>query len=184
PENSVQIWDLHRADASPMVLDGHQDSVTSLAFSRDGHFLAGGSADGTVRVWDFRKPPDAHIVIQGPEGGVRSLAFSPDGKQLAAVSNGGMRLFDLLNPRTSSILFDRTATLGVAFLSDGTLAASGLGGSVRVWPVWSVAADYLCTRVPRNLSMSEWQIYIGDDIPYERTCPALPSGSGVPETRK
>jgi len=37
----------------------------------------------------------------------------------------------------------------------------------------------LCTRVWRNLSMDEWRLYVGENIPYERTCPSLPPGTGV-----
>jgi len=37
--------------AEPLVLQGHGDSVTTLAFSPDGRWLATGSLDNTVRVW-------------------------------------------------------------------------------------------------------------------------------------
>jgi hypothetical protein len=71
----------------------------------------------------------------------------------------------------------------VAFSPDGEhLAAAGVG--IVVWPLWKAAADYLCTRVWRNLSMDEWNFYIGEGIPYERTCPNLPPGPGAPGAPK
>ena len=32
----------------------------------------------------------------------------------------------------------------------------------------------------RNLSWDEWQVYVGKSVPYEKTIPGLPLGSGVP----
>jgi len=52
-------------------------------------------------------------------------------------------------------------------------------GRLVVWRLWSEAADYLCSRVWRNLSINEWRLYTGESIPYERTCPKLPPGQGV-----
>lgn len=50
----VQLWYL---DETPEPrkgrnLRGHNDSVLSLDFSSDGHWLATASADGTLRIWD------------------------------------------------------------------------------------------------------------------------------------
>jgi hypothetical protein len=38
----------------------------------------------------------------------------------------------------------------------------------------------VCQLVWRNLSMDEWRQFVGDGIPYERTCPNLPFGEGAP----
>jgi hypothetical protein len=52
---------------------------------------------------------------------------------------------------------------------------------VRLWDVdpnsW---AAHLCRIVNRNLSLIEWQQYVGIDGPYRRTCPELPAGIGAP----
>ncbi|MEO1447760.1 MAG: hypothetical protein AAFV46_16300, partial [Cyanobacteria bacterium J06635_11] len=31
-----------------------------------------------------------------------------------------------------------------------------------------------CDRLTRNLTRREWNRYIGEDLPYEQTCPNLP----------
>src|SRR5205814_1859744 len=40
-------------------LAGHQAMVRSLSFSKDGHYLATGSADGTMILWDLHRPAGA-----------------------------------------------------------------------------------------------------------------------------
>jgi hypothetical protein len=56
------------------------------------------------------------------------------------------------------------------------LAIGDAEGNIWLWRLWTAAADYLCTRVSRNLSIKEWRYYVGESIPYERTCPDLPAG--------
>ena len=81
------------------TLNGHQESVFSLAISPDGKDLVSGDLYGSVRQWGIGdwKPVrelDAGLLHTRKEnfiadvGGVRSLAFNGDGTLLAA---GGMK---------------------------------------------------------------------------------------------
>ncbi len=36
-----------------MVLEGHQQEIYSVEFSRDGRLIVSGSSDRTVRIWDM-----------------------------------------------------------------------------------------------------------------------------------
>ena len=53
-------------------------------------------------------------------------------------------------------------------------ASGSYDGTARVW-LWrpeDLIAE-ACARLPRNLTLEEWQRYIGDE-PYRPTCPDLP----------
>lgn len=65
---------------------GHERSVSTVAFSPDGHLLASGSADDTVRLWDV-KSQQLLKTLRGHRNMVWCLAFFPDGSRL--VSSGG-----------------------------------------------------------------------------------------------
>lgn len=66
--------------------------------------------------------------------------------------------------------------ISVAFSPDGRYIVSGSSDSTaRVWR-WQ-PQDLItnaCAYMPRNLTRGEWQLYIGDALPYEAVCENLP----------
>ncbi|WP_416235696.1 WD40 repeat domain-containing protein [Nodularia sp. UHCC 0506] len=69
------------------TLSGHSHSVNSVAFSRDGQFLASGSWDNTIKLWNVATGKEIHTLSHFDH--VYSVAFSPCGAWLAAGDDSG-----------------------------------------------------------------------------------------------
>ncbi|KAF7820574.1 angio-associated migratory cell protein [Senna tora] len=75
------LWKIGQGDWAS-ELQGHKDSVSSLAFSYDGQLLASGSLDGIVQVWDASGIHKG--TLEGPGGGIEWLRWHPRGHLLLA----------------------------------------------------------------------------------------------------
>jgi hypothetical protein len=71
----------------------------------------------------------------------------------------------------------------LAYSPDGRHLVSGSGDrTIRIWDLThplnasttQEVADMACQKVWRNLTLDEWQKFVGVELPYERTCPNLP----------
>ena len=131
----VTLWDARQTAAPLQVLDGHENSVQSLAYSPQLLLLASGSADKTVRVWNL-DTLDLKRSYRGPRDFVTSVAFSPSGKLLAAGAlDGRIQVWSVLSSRRMRTLNGhRGRVADIAFSSSGDqLASAGEDGTVRLW---------------------------------------------------
>jgi WD40 repeat protein len=120
----IRLWDAHRGQLV-RDLPGTADGLwTSLAFSPDGRYLAGGGSDRAARLWDVRT---GELVRTSGQGGdiVRSLAFSSDGRTLAVADRTAIRLWDSRTGREWRALRSGTPFSAVGFSSEGTTWGGG-----------------------------------------------------------
>lgn len=75
-DRTVRVWD-PETGADLAVLDSPADAVNSVAFSPDGHLLAGASADHVVRLWRVAELAEVAKLV-GHTDRVYALAFTPD----------------------------------------------------------------------------------------------------------
>jgi len=205
----VLRWDLGQGVPAERGLEHPGGDCASMAYSDDSAALAAGLAvypspgndpqrvQTYVAVWDLHDPP-ADIVVEegrslsrrhelhGHLGDVRAIAFSPEGSVLASGSGDRtVRLWELGQPQPAFIILrgHEAGVTALAFHPDGnTLASGGEDRTVRLWAAkTSVLADIVCERVWANFTADQWRQLVGGDIPYERTCPELPSGRDAPQ---
>jgi len=118
-----------------MELQGHTNSVTSVAFSLDDNRIVSGSDDKSVRVWDANTGEQLR-ELQGHIDWVNSVAFSPDGNRIVSGSDDkSLRVWDANTGEQLRELQGHTDWVrSVALSTDGNRIVSGSDDkSVRVW---------------------------------------------------
>jgi eukaryotic-like serine/threonine-protein kinase len=119
-------------------------TVTALAFSPDGHYLAvaagnranTGERDNAIFLFDVRAGALRHHLT-GHLCFVSCLAFSPDGKRLASGSEDWtVKIWDIECGRATLTLGGHTGRIrDLAFSPDGSwLASADEDATVRLWP--------------------------------------------------
>ncbi|EJD02482.1 WD40 repeat-like protein [Fomitiporia mediterranea MF3/22] len=92
---TVQIWDAQTGAQVGAPLEGHQDSVQSVAYSPDGRHIVSGSDDKTLRIWDAQTRVQLGRPLEGHQGWVRCVAYSLDGCHvISGSSDKTIRVWD------------------------------------------------------------------------------------------
>lgn len=77
-----------------LTLEGHNSSVTSIGFQKDGRYLYSGSEDGTLKVWDLRTANFARSFHVG--SAINSVALRSDRDEFVTGDQAGrVQIWDL-----------------------------------------------------------------------------------------
>ncbi|HKO92434.1 MAG TPA: protein kinase, partial [Polyangiaceae bacterium] len=91
---ALTLWD--PTSGERRMFEGHRGTVTALAFSRRGDWIASAGSDRTLSLWNASTTKRLAPALRD-QGTVQSLAWSPDGTTLIFGSDD--RMFGLLDVR-------------------------------------------------------------------------------------
>ena len=119
----------------PLALTGHQDAVSTAAYSPDGNLIVTGSFDRTLRV--FQAADGAELrVLDGHLGQVLSVAVSADGRRVLSGSRDAtVKLWDLYIPTPLNRYEGHTGPVRVVQISaDGAwFVTAGDDQLAKIW---------------------------------------------------
>ena len=136
----IRIWDFHTKEPRPILR--YNATVSTIAFSPNSRWIAGGSSDGTIRVWDAGTGERIYEFTEDTAP-IWKLEFSPDSKLLLSLSlDGTGRLRDLVPPRQELATFrqDGNAIYAASFSpntdeNNYTIITGSEDKKVRFWPI-------------------------------------------------
>jgi len=113
---------------------GHQNGVTSAAFSPNGLLVATGSLDHTARIWSLR---DGSAVELPHEEPLTDVAFSPDSQSLLTASRDGTaRIWNVADGTRRAVLRGHQGAVESAQFSPNgqyIVTTSSQDRTVRLW---------------------------------------------------
>ncbi|MFN5924892.1 MAG: WD40 repeat domain-containing protein, partial [Pseudanabaena sp.] len=127
------------------TLQGHQESISTLALSANGRILYSAGADFTIKVWDLGRKDNSSQrqskqigVIRGHTQIVTSIALSANGRIL--VSGSRDKTIKLWDARSGKELLTLTGHIGyvnsVAITPDGkTLVTGSQDTTIKLWDI-------------------------------------------------
>ncbi|YAF94009.1 MAG: NACHT and WD repeat domain-containing protein [Nodularia sp. CChRGM 3473] len=111
-------------------------TVTSIAFSTDGKFIASGKHNGTIRLWNIHRKLIRRQLCRGAKIAVTSVAFCPHGQKIVSGQHDGtLQLWNYQGqPIGQPFSAHAGAVTSVAFSPDGEKIVSGGDDStVQLW---------------------------------------------------
>lgn len=130
----VEVGDI-LTDKLRLVLSGHIDEVTSIAYSPDGSLIATASKDTTLRLWSTSSGESLH-TLNGHSECVNRVAFSPIGSQLVSCSEDKTLRTWSAQSGELLIVFNghKHGVVSVSYSPDGRKLASGASnGGIGFW---------------------------------------------------
>ncbi|KAM0271627.1 hypothetical protein ACHAQH_009034 [Verticillium albo-atrum] len=124
-------------NACVQTLEGHDNWVTSVAFSADERRLASGSYDSTVKIWDTATGACIQ-TLEGHGDRISSVAFSADERRLASGSHDEtIKIWDMATGACiQTFEGHHDAVSSVAFSANGRRLASGSHDeTIKIWDI-------------------------------------------------
>ncbi len=176
PEGNVILWNPESVTDNFRLPTGLKD-IRAIRFKPDENTLAIGDVNGNVELWDiYAKEKISEIKAHSAQ--VNAIEFNPILEQMAtAGKDNTLRIYNNLSDLTEPpVTFADSGNfvIVVRFSPDGQLILSGAfegeGNLVSRPSHADLLAQNLCSQVSRNFTQEEWNIYVGRDLPLEKTC--------------
>ena len=123
------------------VMNGHNNWINSLDFSKDDSTIASASDDGTVKVWNA----DGSFLrsLEGHDGPVNSVSFHPNGQLIASVGEDEtIKLWNKSGKLLKTLTDHTDGVVGIAFHPNGKILASvSRDNTLKLWSIdknWSI----------------------------------------------
>ncbi|WP_086666134.1 hypothetical protein [Lentzea kentuckyensis] len=151
---AIQWWRV--ADGAVVRTNvGHTQSVTGVAFSRDGNTLLSGGLDGAGILWKVR------ATFLDQPAPVHAVAFSPDGRVLASSSGRTVTLWDPERREQVRVLTVGDGSfVSLSFSPDSSTLVTSQDGAVRLW---SVKTGTLVRTFPLDSGQSAYYVTFSPD---------------------
>ncbi len=154
----------------PSGLPIHDVKISSGDF-----FIAFGGEDENVYLWSVQNNK-IFRTLRGHTSRINAIEFSHDGNFLATAGfDNKVQLWNMFNLNNLPVVMNDNFSAyawDVAFSeNDEYLIVGTQNGKVKKWALNAEQmADEMCEHIQRNMTMEEWERYVGNNIEFRNTC--------------
>lgn len=165
-DGNVRVWDSSTGGIA-LNLKGSDAAITSVAFSRDGSFVAAGNADGQVLVWDVTPSDDrtrySRYELEQHEAAIACVRWSESGDRLAislaAWNDAAQPELLVWNPAADEVTqrfsLDRPAG-ALDWLGDDSILTANWDGMASIWQLATGEVSSRMELDKNSLSAAAW----------------------------
>jgi WD40 repeat protein/serine/threonine protein kinase len=152
----IQIW-AASTNQTVHTLFGHNASIRSLAWSRDGSRLISASDDSSIRIWNVATGT-LQDVLQGHRDQVVQAAWNSQGNPVASVSADGItKIWETPGGPISTLEGPTTRVEQLSWQPRGNqLASASRDGDLHIWNVTGRGLSVKLTGYPRQVESLQW----------------------------
>lgn len=123
------------------VLEGHNEGLTTVAYSLDGNWIATGAQDDLAIIWNAATGVKTH-TLNGHTGNISSMEFSDDSTLLlTGSSDGTARVWNVSTGALVKTLTEGAEVRAVAFSPNASQALVSVKDGFSFWvDVWNVSS--------------------------------------------
>ncbi len=132
----LTIWNFETSEVVK-IIQGHNSSINSIAFSKNNKTFASSSQDKDIKIWSIETNNEIRYnSTLNFQTFVECLTFSPINERMlvAGCKDNKTRLFDYVKSELITTLDEHKGEVtSVAFNPDGFLATGSTDGTVKIW---------------------------------------------------
>jgi WD40 repeat protein len=177
-KGTLYTWDT-KTFTPTAAYQNQRSGLYAVNFHPDGNQIMIGDAAGLVKI------VMGGIVIRelsGHTSTIQVIDMNHSGTFMATASRDKtVRLWNLKNLKEQPIVLKDHPTWvwSIAFSPDDEQVLAGTQEQIiRSWPTKvETMSDKLCSKLTRNMTKDEWEIFVSEDLTYESTCANLPANN-------
>lgn len=183
-DGKILFYDPSAENPPVLFHEETNNPVMVLTYNHEGSLLLEGGQQGMVRLWDVQSK-NVNIVLRGHTARLTDAQFSDNDSLIVTSSmDGTIHLWATAELNNQPVVYkdNEGFVYAVAFSPDSKMFVSGnlQGDFVIARPTnGETLVQNLCGKLHRTMTPEEWAVYVGQDIPYENTCPGVQFSSDV-----
>jgi WD40 repeat protein len=175
---NLYFWNTVDYSSSVYRIFGKENSLVSVAFLPRGDQVVIGDLNGDLQIIDYNNGQTIR-TLSGHTSSVHQIKFSHSGKFMATSGKDNtIRVWNLKEPnKLPRLIMENTWLSDITFSPDDTqiLSNGDWPGNkmfpIKVYPLeMEEMVTTLCSLLTRSFMLTEWEYFVGTDVPYERTC--------------